>query len=162
METTNNPPNGSVSYEAYNKLQDLYIELLEKHKEVTGEAPLQPVKSKRKIPITSLAKDDWTATLNIEGEDKKFDLTPLLKIVEGDSFEFLENTLRDIHENYAVFYITELEHVLNTPPETHDWFKGTLKRFQSELSLIKMLADAFGAVKEANPELETKTKSDTL
>jgi hypothetical protein len=153
METTNNPPNGSVSYEAYNKLQDLYIELLEKHKEITGEAPLQPVKSKRKNPVTSLLKDDWTATLNIDGEDKKFDLTPVLKIVEGDSFEFLENRLRDIHENYAVFYITELEHVLNTPPETHDWFRGTLKHFQSELSLIKMLADAFGAVKEANPPL---------
>jgi hypothetical protein len=159
METTNNPPNGSVSYEAYNKLQDLYIELLEKHKELTGEAPLQLTKSKRKNIITASSKADWTATLCIEGEEKKFDLTPLLKIIEGDSFEFFENTLRDIHENYAVFYITELEHVLNTKPETHDWFRGTLKHFQSELSLIKMLADAFGEVKEARSEQLEKPKS---
>lgn len=148
METTNNPSNGSVSYEAYNKLQDLYIELLEKHKELTGEAPLQLTRSKRKSVITAPSKADWTTTLNIEGEEKKFDLSPLMKMIEGDSFEFFENTLRDIHENYAVFYITELEHALNTKPETHDWFRGTLKHFQSELSLIKMLADAFGSVRE--------------
>lgn len=161
METTNNPSNGSVSYEAYNKLQDLYIELLEKHKELTGEAPLQISKSKRKTVVPAIPKADWSSTLNIDGEEKKFDLSPLLKMIEGEGFEFFENTLRDIHENYAVFYITELEHALNTKPETHDWFRGTLKHFQSELSLIKMLADAFGAVKESRSGNIEKPETDT-
>jgi len=161
METTNNPSNGSVSYEAYNKLQDLYIELLEKHKELTGEAPLQISKSKHKTIVPVIPKADWTSTLNIDGEERRFDLSPILKMIEGEGFDFFENTLRDIHENYAVFYITELEHALNTKPETHDWFRGTLKHFQSELSLIKMLADAFGAVKEARAESIEKPKTDT-
>ncbi len=162
METTSNPSNGSVSYEAYNKLQDLYIELLEKHKELTGEVPLQPSKSKKKNLAAPLSKADWTSTLNIEGEEKKYDLTPILKLIENEGLEYFENTLRDIHENYAVFYITELEHVLNTPPETHDWFRGTLRHFQSELSLIKMLADAFRAVKEVKPQPQGKSGSDLL
>ncbi len=160
METTSNPAEGSVSYEAYNKLQDLYIELLEKHKELTGEVPFQPAKPKRKNLAAPFSKADWAATLNIGGEERKYDLSPIFRMIENEGLEYFEDTLRAIHENYAVFYITELERVLNTPPETHDWFRGTLKHFQSELSLIKKLADAFRAVREAEPQPRAGTGSD--
>ena len=82
-----------------------------------------------------------------DNQEKVFDFTDIIQLIQFESSVLLVKLLRQIHHNYSVLNINEMTKALND-------YKPTVSKYSegipNELYILKTLADCIEAVKEVS------------
>ena len=121
-----------------------YIEQIKKY-----ETTLKQLQSSNTVLRTEPGKRKYQIELKMfrDSEEKVFDFTDIIQLIQFESPALLVKLLRQVHHNYSVLNIQEQVKALN---ERKVFCGSYSESIPNELYILKTLADCIEAVKETS------------
>lgn len=123
------------------------VELIKENKALTNE--LEQFKSTGSVLTTEPGKRKYFIELKMyrDSEEKVFDFTNIIQLIQFNSPALLVKILREVHHNYSCLNISEMTAALNKQQLSIADYSESIP---NELYILKTLADAIEQVKEVS------------
>lgn len=128
------------------------LEYIEQIKKYEGE--LKRLTSSNNVLTTEPGNRKYNIKLKmyLDREEKVFDFTDIVQLIQYNSPELLVKILRQVHHNYSIMNINEMTAALNRKELSLATYSEDIP---NELHYLKALADSIEAIKEIDTSTQT-------